>query len=84
MSRMSSRLADRTEDLTKILEKNRALKLELTQVKKAHRTVLNNLKAVAFKESVTYLKEKTIAVTNLLTNTHRKFVQQFMSHKKRT
>ena len=75
MSRMSSRLAERTEDLTKILEKNRALKLELTQVKKSHRTVLNNLKAVAFKESVTYLKEKTIAVTNLLTNTHRKFVK---------
>ena len=46
--------------------------------------MLNNLKAVAFKESITYLKEKTIAVTNMLTNTHRKFVKQFISHKKRT
>ena len=77
-------IANNSDNVVHLLEKNRDLKLELKQVKKAHRTVLNNLKAVAFKEAVNYLKMKSAIIIDLLTRTHRRFIKQFINHKKRS
>ena len=38
-------------------------------------TLAANTKAVAFKESIEFLKEKSRAVTDMLTRNHRKIVQ---------
>ena len=51
------------------------LKIELKQERKMNKTMMNNLKAVAYKESVSFLKEKSLKVTELLTTNHKKFLQ---------
>ena len=52
-----------------------SLKIELKQERKMNKTMLNNLKAVAYKESISFLKEKALKVTDILTTNHRKFLQ---------
>ena len=78
----SNRAIAKDKDVALLLEKNytlvaknRDMKLELKQVKKAHRTVMNNLKAVAFKEAVSYLMIKSTIVIEMLTRTHHRFIK---------
>ena len=52
-----------------------SLKIELKQERKMNKTMLNNLKAVAYKESISFLKEKALKVTDIMTTIHRKFLQ---------
>ena len=62
-------------EMAELLEAYNELKIELRDTKKAHRTVLNNLKAVAYKESIDFLKQKSKVVSRVLTNSHRKIVR---------
>ena len=44
-------------DLVKVILN---LKIELKQEKKSNKTMMNNLKAVAYKESISFLKDKSL------------------------
>ena len=72
------------QDVNELIEAIITLKLQLKQERKSKLTLAANTKAVAFKESIEFLKEKSRAVTDMLTRNHRKIVQQFMEFKKQT
>ena len=46
--------------------------------------MIANLKVVAFKEAILFLKQKTELVEKMLTLNHQKVVKQFMAHKHRS
>ena len=48
------------------------------------KTLERNLKAVVFKESVDFLKEKSKIVAEILTRNHRKIVNQFIDYRTQT
>ena len=64
-----------SEEVDEFLSIIRSLKLELKQVKRAHLTVLNNLKAVAFKEAIQFLKQKSELVEKVMTQNHQKVIR---------
>ena len=58
--------------------------MELKQIKKAQTTIINNIKAVATRESIKFLKEKSGIVMKLLSNNHKRVVKAFIEFKFRT
>ena len=62
----------------------RLLQLELKQVKKAHSTMTANLKVIALKEALIFLKEKSELVERVMSTNHQRVVKQFIAYKERT
>ena len=60
------------------------LKVALKQEKQSNKTMMQNLKAVAYRESISFLKEKSEDVSLLMTKNHKKIVGQFQEYKKYT
>ena len=61
-----------------------SLKIELQQIKQNHKVLTQNLKAVAYKESAEFLREKSRIVAHVLTKNHRKVLTQFIEYKEMT
>ena len=49
-----------------------------------NKTMLNNIKTVAYEESISFLKDKALKVNEVLTTNHKKLLQQFQNYKKHT
>ena len=47
-----------------------------------HKTLEKNLKAVVYQESIDFLKEKSKAVTDMITRNHRRLVVELISIRK--
>ena len=47
-----------------------------------HKTLEKNLKAVVYQESIEFLKEKSKAVTDMITRNHRRLVLELISIRK--
>ena len=50
----------KSKDVADLVKLILSLKIELKQEKKSNKTMMNNLKAVSYKESISFLKEKSL------------------------
>ena len=54
----------------------------MKHIKLHHKTLEKNLRAVVYQESIEFLKEKSIKVSDMLTRNHRRLVLELISIRK--
>ena len=79
-SALDSKVSNGAELIQHIL----SLQMQNKNMKLRCKTLERNLKAVVFKESVDFLKDKSKIVAEILTKNHRKVVTQFIDYRTQT